>query len=90
MRNLNFNGDGNHVDGTASLSLESGLDEAATGNYTMRYMGYFWIHPLKWSFWYRMKGPIFLITPVKYDMQVATDVDFKVTSENVAKVQKLL
>ena len=37
----------------------------------------FWIHPSKWSFWYQMKAPIFLITPVKYDMQVAADVDFK-------------
>ena len=28
-----------------------------------------WIHPSKWSFWYQMKAPTFLITPVKYDMQ---------------------
>ena len=30
---------------------------------------HFWIHPSKWSFWYQMKAPIFLITPVKYNMQ---------------------
>ena len=35
-----------------------------------------------------MKAPIFLITPVKYDMQQM--LILKVTSENVAKVQKLL
>ena len=48
----------------------------------------FWIHPSKWSFWYQMKAPIFLITPVKYDMQQM--LSLKVTSENVAKVQNLL
>ena len=30
---------------------------------------HFWIHPLKWSFWYQMKAIIFLITPVKYYLQ---------------------
>ena len=53
---------------------------------------HFWIHPSKWSsFWYQMieiKAPIFLITPVKYDMEQM--LSLKVTSENVAKVQKLL
>ena len=48
----------------------------------------FWVHPSKWSFWYQMRAPIFLITPVKYDMQQM--LILKVTSENVAKVQKLL
>ena len=46
------------------------------------------IHPSKWSFWYQMRAPIFLITPVKYDMQQM--LILKVTSENAAKVQKLL
>ena len=49
---------------------------------------HFWIHPSKWSFWYQIKAPIFLITPVKYDMQQM--LILKVTSKNVAKVQKLL
>ena len=49
---------------------------------------YFWIHPSKWSFWYQMKAPIFLINPVKsYGQQILI---LKVKSENVAKVQKLL
>ena len=47
-----------------------------------------WIHSSKWSFWYQMKAPIFLINPVKsYGQQMSI---LKVTSENVAKVQKLL
>ena len=49
---------------------------------------HFWIHPSKWSFWYQMKAPIFLITSVKYDMQQM--LILKDTSENVGKVQKLL
>ena len=30
---------------------------------------HFWIHPSKWSFWYQMKAPIPLITPVKCYVQ---------------------
>ena len=30
------------------------------------YYDHFWIHRSKWSFWYQMKAPIFLITPVKF------------------------
>ena len=33
------------------------------------YYDHFWIHRSKWSFWYRMKAPIFLITPVKFYVQ---------------------
>ena len=39
----------------------------------------------KWSFWYQMKAPIFLITPMKFYVQEMLLV--KVISENVAKVQ---
>ena len=40
------------------------------------------------EFWYQMKAPIFLTNPVKsYGQQM---LNLKVTSENVAKVQKLL
>ena len=37
------------------------------------------------SFWYQMKAPIFLITPVKFYVQQMLLV--KVISENVAKVR---
>ena len=38
-----------------------------------------------WSFWYQMKAPIFLITPVNFYVQQMLLV--KVISENVAKVR---
>ena len=41
---------------------------------------------IEMEFWYQMKAPIFLITPVKYAMQQMLILN--VTSENVAKVQK--
>ena len=49
------------------------------------YYDHFWIHRSKWSFWYQMKAPIFLITPVKFYVQQMLLV--KVISENVAKVR---
>ena len=49
------------------------------------YYDHFWIHRSKWSFWYQMKAPIFLITPVKCYVQQMLLV--KVISENVAKVR---
>ena len=49
------------------------------------YYYHFWIHRSKWSFWYQMKAPIFLITPVKFYVQQMLLV--KVISENVAKVR---
>ena len=36
------------------------------------YYDHFWIHRSKWSFWYQMKAPIFLITPVKFYVQQIT------------------
>ena len=45
------------------------------------YYDHFWIHRSKWSFWYQMKAPIFLITPVKLYVQQMLLV--KVISENV-------
>ena len=33
------------------------------------YYDHFWIHRSKWSFWYQMKAPIFVITPVKFYVQ---------------------
>ena len=38
----------------------------------------------KMEFWDQMKAPIFLITPVKYDIQQMLILE--VTSENVAKL----
>ena len=49
------------------------------------YYDHFWIYRSKWSFWCQMKAPIFLITPVKFDVQQMLLV--KVISENVAKVR---
>ena len=43
---------------------------------------HFWIHPLKWSLWYQMKAPVFLIAPVKCYLQQMLLV--KVINENVA------
>ena len=43
---------------------------------------------IEMGFWYKIKAPICLITPVKYDMQQM--LILKVTSKNVAKVQKWL
>ena len=49
------------------------------------YYDHFWIHRKKWSFWYQMKAPIFLIMPVKFCVQQMLLV--KVIRENVAKVR---
>ena len=50
---------------------------------------HFWIHPSKWRFWYQRKAPIFLITPVKFNVQTVQQMlHLKVTSKNVGKVQK--
>ena len=49
------------------------------------YYDHVWIQRSKWSFWYQMKAPIFLITPVKFYVQQMLLA--KVISENVAKVR---
>ena len=49
------------------------------------YYDHFWTHRSKWSFWYHMKTPIFLITLVKFYVQQMVLV--KGISENVAKVR---
>jgi len=49
------------------------------------YYDHFWIHRSKWSFWYQMKAPILLITPVNFYVQQMLLV--KVIIENVATVR---
>ena len=63
-----------------SLNLKHVKDVSIKGGY----YDHFWIHRLKWSFWYQMKAPIFPITAVKFYVQQMLLV--KVISENVAKV----